>query len=127
MAAVGRWDIGLYSPPPTPKSNALRPGFDKKSNGHTNRRRSLVVFESGTDHDHEVTSFNLADFDRVVQSHRDTGRARVTIFLHDGVAFFRWHVATLSCDRNRGLADLSEQQLVHIVCRETVFGRETLE
>jgi hypothetical protein len=41
--------------------------------------------------------------------------------------FFHWHAAPLGCNRNRGLADLGEQQLIYVVCREAVFGGDALE
>jgi hypothetical protein len=37
---------------------------------------------------------------RSVQCHRNTGRAGVTVFLHDGVTFFEWHAAPLGCHRH---------------------------
>jgi hypothetical protein len=51
----------------------------------------------------------------------------VTVSLHDGVAFFHWHTAPLGCNRNRGLANLVEQQLIYVVCGEAVFGGQALE
>jgi hypothetical protein len=42
-----------------------------------------------TNHDDEVTPLDLTEFDGVVQSHGDTSRAGVTVFLHDV-----WHFST---------------------------------
>ena len=63
----------------------------------------------------------------VVQRHRDAGRAGVTPLLHDGMAFLEWHVAPLGRYRDGRLADLSEDQLIHLVCGEATFVAQALE
>ena len=60
-------------------------------------------------------------FDRIIQCHRNAGRAGVTPSLHDSVAFLEWHVAPLGRYRDGRLADLREEQLIHIVCGELVL------
>jgi hypothetical protein len=95
--------------------------------GPADRCRSLVPAEPRTDHDDEVAALDLAEFDSIVQGHRDAGRAGVTPFLHDGMAFLDRHITALRRYRDRPFADLGEDQLVHLIRGEAVFGGLALE
>jgi 3-oxoacyl-[acyl-carrier-protein] synthase III len=52
----------------------------------------------------------------------DAVKAGRTQMRREKGTFFHGHAAPLGCNRNRGLADLGEQQLIYVVCREAVFG-----
>ena len=75
----------------------------------------------------KVASFDLAEFDGIVQCHRNPGGAGVTVFLRDHVALLDWNVAPLGGDLNRGLADLGEEQLINLICREAALIAQASE
>ena len=52
---------------------------------------------------------------------RPRALAVVTVFLHDHVALLDRNVARLGGDLNRGLADLGEEQLINLICREAAL------
>jgi hypothetical protein len=54
---------------------------------YAHRSRDLVPAEPRTDHDDEVAAFDLPEFDRIIERHRNASGAGVAVFLHDGMAF----------------------------------------
>jgi hypothetical protein len=91
------------------------------------RTAAATWFQPSPEHDDEIAAFDLGELNRVIERHRNASGAGVAVFLHNAMAFLDRHFAALRRDRNGRLANLGENQLIHLIRSESAFAGQAPE